>query len=375
MPWAAVAGAAAGYVLSSTDPLGGNDSKSSSGGSGGGKSIFDQSPETITATIAALSNAQNANPTDAEKQQLDALKRNNEIASAMWQRYQQVYQPLQDKVIEDANTMDSQGNLDREAGVANATVANQFEQARNASLERLRSMGVNPNSGAFMEANSRLSGQEAAANAGAQNSARQNLINTARQMRSGVAGQGTSIPGTSMSGLTSGASGLGSAASGIRSGRTSDNRSMGAYLNPLVGGVRDWIKGSSSGSSGSSNPYGFGSPVDDFVAGSEYGDTSGYYDEGQDWTMGNDTGGFAFANGGVVRGPGYADGGAVRGPGTGRSDSIAVAVKGRGGVARGYLSDGEFVVPSDVVRAKGVEFFNKLIETYHTPVARRGVRR
>lgn len=34
-----------------------------------------------------------------------------------------------------------------------------------------------------------------------------------------------------------------------------------------------------------------------------------------------------------------------------------------------YLSDGEYVIPEDVVRAKGEEFFDKLIERYHTPAS------
>ena len=31
------------------------------------------------------------------------------------------------------------------------------------------------------------------------------------------------------------------------------------------------------------------------------------------------------------------------------------------------LSVGEYVIPADVVQAKGVEFFDKLVERYHTP--------
>jgi len=34
-----------------------------------------------------------------------------------------------------------------------------------------------------------------------------------------------------------------------------------------------------------------------------------------------------------------------------------------------YLSDGEYVIPADVVRKKGEEFFDKLVEKYHTPAA------
>lgn len=52
-------------------------------------------------------------------------------------------------------------------------------------------------------------------------------------------------------------------------------------------------------------------------------------------------------------------GGAISGPGTGTSDSITARV-----------SDGEFVIPADVVKAKGTEFFQKLLDSYHTPVNR-----
>lgn len=55
---------------------------------------------------------------------------------------------------------------------------------------------------------------------------------------------------------------------------------------------------------------------------------------------------------------GFASGGEVDGPGTGTSDSI---------VAR--LSDGEYVVPADVVEMLGVEFFDGLRDAFHTPVS------
>lgn len=64
----------------------------------------------------------------------------------------------------------------------------------------------------------------------------------------------------------------------------------------------------------------------------------------------------------------FADGGDVsalrrpiEGPGTGRSDSIPAVIDGNRPAA---LSDGEFVIPAHVVRAKGTEFFEKLIGQY-----------
>jgi hypothetical protein len=55
----------------------------------------------------------------------------------------------------------------------------------------------------------------------------------------------------------------------------------------------------------------------------------------------------------VVEGPGK-----VHGPGTGISDSIPAR-----------LSDGEYVIPADVVKQLGVRHFDKLLEKYHMPAA------
>lgn len=66
--------------------------------------------------------------------------------------------------------------------------------------------------------------------------------------------------------------------------------------------------------------------------------------------------------------PGFAGGGAIPvagklldGPGTGTSDSIPAVIDG---VRPAGLSSGEFVIPEKVVRAKGTEFFEKLIAQY-----------
>lgn len=67
----------------------------------------------------------------------------------------------------------------------------------------------------------------------------------------------------------------------------------------------------------------------------------------------------SFADGGMVNdmkvrpGEMAADGGKVEGPGTGTSDSVPIRV-----------STGEYVVPANVVRMKGKEFFDSMLEKY-----------
>lgn len=60
---------------------------------------------------------------------------------------------------------------------------------------------------------------------------------------------------------------------------------------------------------------------------------------------------------------GMANGGMVRGPGTGTSDSVPAQNTSTGQPAA--LSNGEFVIPADVVAAKGKDFFNTLVKKYH----------
>lgn len=71
-------------------------------------------------------------------------------------------------------------------------------------------------------------------------------------------------------------------------------------------------------------------------------------------SMGNQQPMMSMASGGYVSmGDHASHGGNVVGPGTETSDSIPIRV-----------SKGEFVIPAHVVRAKGVEFFNSLLEKY-----------
>lgn len=58
--------------------------------------------------------------------------------------------------------------------------------------------------------------------------------------------------------------------------------------------------------------------------------------------------------------PGYAQGGMVTGPGG--VDNVPAVIDGNTPAA---LTSGEYVIPTDVVDAKGTEFFDKLLNNYH----------
>lgn len=62
--------------------------------------------------------------------------------------------------------------------------------------------------------------------------------------------------------------------------------------------------------------------------------------------------------------PGYSDGGTVQGPGTGISDSVPAIGPGGQQIA---LSNGELVIPADVVEKFGEDFFQRIIDEHHVP--------
>jgi len=64
----------------------------------------------------------------------------------------------------------------------------------------------------------------------------------------------------------------------------------------------------------------------------------------------------------------HAGGGMIHGPGTGTSDSIHAVNQSTGGPVK--VSNGEFIIPADVVAAKGKDFFDGLVRKYHGAIPR-----
>lgn len=62
--------------------------------------------------------------------------------------------------------------------------------------------------------------------------------------------------------------------------------------------------------------------------------------------------------------------GLLQGPGTGTSDSIPAVNMANGGQVG--VSTGEYVIPADVVKAKGVDFFDGMVRKYHSPAGFKG---
>lgn len=94
------------------------------------------------------------------------------IAKEQYQRYTDVYKPLQDKLIGEAAGYDTKGNFERQAALAMGDVKDQFTQQREQQNMQMRSYGINPSSGRYQGANAAAGVMEAASSASAATKAR-----------------------------------------------------------------------------------------------------------------------------------------------------------------------------------------------------------
>lgn len=311
--------------------------------------------------------AQGANDASAQNSRQSA-----QISGEQWDYYKQHYQPLESKTIADANNVGNPAEQEAAASRAAATVA-QAKDAEIANAKRQQmSFGVRPSSDAAIAMDRNSQADKAAMTATAGNDARENAKWMGRQYRQNVVNSGKGIPGQAISGLNS------AAGTQMNIGTNAFNRSQTMAQNagyaaaPFVKSATDWFnKGGGSGTFGSGPMTG------------AQANPGAYGDMG---SFGSSGGGFTgLADGGPVPdvpqigvrrpdGPGAMEGpGVIHGPGTGTSDDVPANIDGEEQIR---VADGEYIIPADVVRAKGEEFFDKLIKQYHKPVNRGfGVRR
>lgn len=122
-------------------------------------------------------------------------------------RYQEVFQPLQDQFIADAQSYASPERKAAAAAEAGADVALATRQAGEQRQRQQMAMGVNPMSGRAINANAKAGTDGALAVAGAQNLARRNVEQQGEAMKANAINLGNGLavnPGTSM-GLSNGA--------------------------------------------------------------------------------------------------------------------------------------------------------------------------
>lgn len=132
----------------------------------------------------------------------DATALQAEIARDQWERYKEIYEPLEKGMIKEAQNYDTPENYARAAGEASATVAQQFGKAKDRIA---RTPGMDPSTGAYQTGMIGLDLAQAATDATQQNAARQKVKDTAYARKTDALSLGKNLPANASSALATSA--------------------------------------------------------------------------------------------------------------------------------------------------------------------------
>lgn len=154
---------------------------------------------------------------------LASSQQQRKFAADQQQYYTDTFQPVEKKMVDEANNYDSQENVDRRSGIAAANVNQQMSNARGQSARLAGRYGLGSTS--FSGPIGASERAEALGTAGAQTGAAFDTMDKGIALRAGAANFGRNMPNTAAQfgqlgnqsgglGLTSGAAGLNSALAG-----------------------------------------------------------------------------------------------------------------------------------------------------------------
>ena len=270
------------------------------------------------------------------------------------------FQPLQQSIVDDANSYDTAGHRERIAEQASGDVTQAFDSARQQQDRMFAASGIKPSSGRFAALNSNLLAQEALGKAGAQTNARITAEEIGASKKTNAANIGNSLAGD-----TNASYGTSINAGG---GATS---AMGASGD----GMRAGYSGAVSANNGAASAYGTAGNI----YGQEFSGRMQGYQANQSASSSAMSGigglvgrvGASYMTGGMSAAILKADGGVAKTP---LHRSRGGAVKGAGGPVDdkipAMLSNGEYVLPADTVKAIGLKKLDKVVKNTHTPAAK-----
>lgn len=165
--------------------------------------------------------------------QINSAKTAEDRAAQQWNQYQSTFQPIEQKMAQEAMQYGTVADQEQSANQAGADVAKQFENQKATAQRQLASMGVRPNAGNFMAANRETDAAEAAARAAAMTSQRQAVKDKGISLRAGAAAFGRNQTNTAgqQVGLStaSGSAATQSAGAGIGSNLAASGQVAGGY--------------------------------------------------------------------------------------------------------------------------------------------------
>jgi hypothetical protein len=172
-----------------------------------------------------------------------------EIATDQWNSYKSLYQPMEQKMVANAQNYDTPEARNAAAAEAQATVSSELGKAN----QRLsRTVGYDPSSAAAQAAQSNLELTGAAMGATAQNSARQKVKDTAYARQLDMLGMGKGLVANASTGMANAASSANAMAANQQNLANSQANAAGNLFGGVMGGLQkvDWSKFGSSSSAG-----------------------------------------------------------------------------------------------------------------------------
>ena len=297
---------------------------------------------------------------------LDNAATQQQEAKTAYDRYQQKYQPVEDKLLGQVQDWASPTRIAAQEGSAEATAQQQGAQARTASQQQLESFGVNPSSTRYaaMDVGNRTATGASAAAAGT------NAANLAQQQQLGLESQAINI-GRGYPGQTSaefgGSTSAGASANNAQNqtfatGSTAMNTGFGTGMNVSNNALSTWGNtlnmGYTNALSASQQSSGIGGILGD-VAGTAMHFIPGIAEGGAVPTMG-------YAGAGAV--VPYSIGSSAPPPGgppgavpTGAPGAAQALPPGDTDTVHAALTPGEFVMPLRATQWYGEKFMQDLI--------------
>ena len=192
----------------------------------------------VSSALADDNGAEAANNSVADANALQA-----QISRDQWNRYKEIYEPLERQMVDEAQDYASPENYAKAAGEASATVSQQFGKAR----ERLsRESGLDPSSAAYQSSLVGLDLAQAANDATQQNLARKGVTDTAYARKQSALGLGKGLDSTAASGMSNVANSNLSLANAMQRQSNAEAQAGGQLATGLVKATSNWLNGTST---------------------------------------------------------------------------------------------------------------------------------
>lgn len=265
-------------------------------------------------------------------------------------RYVEVFQPIEDNLIQEFQEYDTLERREQEAAERVADVRTQFDAQRRNAQQQLEDYGIDPSQTRFQALDRNLRAQEAAASALSANQGRESVEQMGRALRGEAINIGRGLPSQ-----VAQAQGIVNQTAGgaVQNAGNTTNAGVNAF--------------GSAGQYAQLGQQGYNQGASIMNAG--YQNQMAQYNANSQ-SNSNLWSGIGSMAGMAVGGPlGAAAGGALFGAAAGGEDGGSVPedlapTPGPTDRIPAMLAEDEFVIPADVVKKKGTEFFDKLLDKY-----------